>query len=60
MKKVLIIDESSHFKEYLSLMLEKNHIQVIHGRNGLDGFEKLKREVPDLVIMDYYLSRRCL
>ena len=58
MKKILVIDESRLFMEYLSKRLKENGFQVIQGKNGLDGLVKLRNEVPDLVIMDYYLSRK--
>ncbi len=57
MKKILVIDESKLFREFLSQKLAEFGFEVIVGVNGLDGASKLRRETPDLVIMDYYLSR---
>ncbi len=58
MKKVLIIGDSSLFRNYLSKKLEDYNIEVHLGLNGLDGFIKMRNEMPDLVIMDYMLSRK--
>ncbi len=58
MKKVLIIGDSSLFRNYLSKKLEDYNIEVHLGLNGLDGFLKMRNEMPDLVIMDYMLSRK--
>lgn len=58
MKKVLIIDESHLFREYLTKKLEDQNFEVIQATNGLDGTLKLRKEVPDLIIMDYFLSRK--
>lgn len=58
MKKVLIIGDSSLFRNYLGNKLEEYGIEVSLGLNGLDGFLKMRNEVPDLVIMDYMLSRK--
>ncbi|MCK5196973.1 MAG: response regulator, partial [Spirochaetales bacterium] len=58
MKKVLIIGDSSLFKNYLGNKLDQYGIEVSLGLNGLDGFLKMRSEVPDLIIMDYMLSRK--
>src|SRR6056297_3618796 len=57
MKKVLLIDESQLFRDYLGKKFEDQGIEVSMGVNGLDGALKLRSEHPDLVIMDYYLTR---
>jgi len=57
MKQVLIIDESPMFRDYLSLKLEENDIEAIAAHSPLDGIAKMKDIVPDLVIVDYHLSR---
>ncbi|MCK5196855.1 MAG: response regulator, partial [Spirochaetales bacterium] len=58
MKKVLIIGDSSLFKNYLGNKLDQYGIEVSLGLNGLDGFLKMRSEVPDLIIMDYMLARK--
>lgn len=58
MKKILVIDESALFRDYISKKLEAYNFEVIQGKNGLDGTVKMRSEMPDLVIMDYFLSRK--
>ena len=58
MKKVLIIDESEMFREYLGKKFTENNFEVEYGLNGLDGSLKLRKVMPDLIIMDYMLSRK--
>jgi len=58
MKKVLIIGDSSLFRNYLGGKLEEYGIEVSIGLNGFDGYLKMRNEVPDLIIMDYMLSRK--
>ncbi|MCK5153651.1 MAG: response regulator [Spirochaetales bacterium] len=58
MKKVLIIGDSSLFRNYLGSKLEEYGIEVSIGLNGFDGYIKMRNEVPDLIIMDYMLSRK--
>jgi DNA-binding response OmpR family regulator len=57
-KKILVIDESPLFREYLSNKLIAKGFEVVQGNNGLDGSVKMRRELPDLIIMDYYLTRK--
>ena len=58
MKHILIIDESSLFREYLRLKFEDNDIEVSVGINSMDGISKMRNAAPDLIIMDYHLSRQ--
>jgi DNA-binding response OmpR family regulator len=58
MSTILIIDESPLFRRYLSQKLRAYGFDVIEGANGLDGWVKMRSEMPDLVIMDYFLSRK--
>lgn len=57
-KKVLIIDESKLVRDYLAKKLNEYGLEVVEGLNGLDGSIKLRSELPDLVVMDYFLSRK--
>jgi DNA-binding response OmpR family regulator len=57
-RTILVIDDSSVFRNFLEDQLTAYNFQVLQGINGLDGFNKMRSELPDLVIMDYYLSRK--
>jgi CheY-like chemotaxis protein len=57
-KKVLVIDESDLFREYLKDRLTSGGLEVEAAINGLDGSVKLRNSLPDLVIIDYNLTRR--
>jgi DNA-binding response OmpR family regulator len=58
MKQVVIIDESPPFREYLRIKLAENGVDVSAAINGLDGITKIRNTNPDLVIMNYNLSRQ--
>lgn len=61
MKHVVIIDESPLLREYLRVKLSNAGLEVSVAINGLDGIAKIRTNVPDLVIIDYHLSRQsCL
>jgi DNA-binding response OmpR family regulator len=58
LKQVLIIDESPLFREYLRNKLTENEVEVNVAINALDGVSKIRNLTPDLIIMDYHLSRQ--
>jgi DNA-binding response OmpR family regulator len=58
MKQVLIIDESPLFREYLRIKLTENEIEVSIAVNAMDGITKMRNLSPDLIILDYHLSRQ--
>lgn len=58
MKQVLVIDESPLFREYLRLKLTENGLETTIAINGLDGISKIRNVVPDLIILDYHLTRQ--
>ncbi len=58
MKHVLVIDESPLLREYLRVKLSENDLEVSVAINGLDGIAKIRNLMPDLVILDYHLSRQ--
>ncbi|EGD52003.1 response regulator receiver modulated CheB methylesterase [Thermoanaerobacter ethanolicus JW 200] len=56
MKKygVLVVDDSSFMRKYISLIIEKDPQFSVIGiaRNGVDAIEKIQRLKPDIVTMD--------
>ncbi|HON13529.1 MAG TPA: response regulator [Treponema sp.] len=58
MKQVVIIDESPLLREYLRIKLSNAGLEVSVAINGLDGIAKIRNTMPDLVIIDYHLSRQ--
>lgn len=58
MKKILVIDESQLFRDYLKRKLGDYGFEVTVAVSGLDGASKLRSLVPDLLITDYHLSRK--
>ncbi len=55
---VLIIDESELFREYLKARLVRSGLAAEIAINGLDGISKMRKDPPDLVVMDYHLTRK--
>jgi DNA-binding response OmpR family regulator len=58
MKQVLIIDEAALFREYLKTKLTENGVEAATGINAMDGISKMRNQAPDLLILDYHLSKQ--
>ncbi|MBN1411178.1 MAG: response regulator [Spirochaetales bacterium] len=58
MMKILVIDESPFVKNYIQKKMEENNVIVHVASNGLEGMLKMRSETPDLIIMEYELSRK--
>lgn len=55
MKKVLLIEDNEANLYLIRFILEKNNLNVIVAREGLEGVKLALEEQPDLVIMDVQL-----
>lgn len=51
-KKILIIDDEPEMVELMKIRLEANKFDVITASEGSEGLEKLRKEKPDLVLLD--------
>ncbi len=51
-KKILVIDDERSVLAYLETLLQDNGYETVCAENGRIGFEKAKKEKPDLVCLD--------
>ncbi len=58
MKKVLVIDDSPMYRDFMQKQLSTYGFEVTPAINGLDGISKIRSVLPDVIIMDYMLSRK--
>ncbi|MDR3200513.1 MAG: response regulator [Spirochaetales bacterium] len=58
MKKILVVDESPLFRNFLKGKFEAFGFEVTLATNGLEGSVKLRSFLPDLIITDYFLTRK--
>ena len=56
MAKILIIDDDPDFTEATRLVLEKEGYEVITASSGSAGLKRVKRDKPDLVILDVIMD----
>jgi len=54
--KILVIDDDSDFVEATKLLLEAHEYEVITASNGQEGFHKVKKELPDLILLDMMMT----
>lgn len=52
MKKILVVDDDVIFRHLVKELLEENGYLVDTAKDGVEGFEKLKKGKYDLVILD--------
>ncbi len=55
--RILAVDDSRTMRTMLQLALSEAGFDVELAEDGIDGIEKLKRRVPDLVITDINMPR---
>ncbi|MFH1416721.1 MAG: response regulator [Planctomycetota bacterium] len=57
-KKVMVIDDDKNIVKFLSVALQENGYEVSSASDGEEGFEKVKSEKPDLIILDVMMPKR--
>jgi CheY-like chemotaxis protein len=51
-KKVLIVEDSDDSRHFMKILLELSGYEVIEAINGQEAVDAVKRDLPDLVLMD--------
>ena len=51
-KKILLVEDDPNFGTVLKDYLAMNDYDVVHAKNGMEGFEKFKKDDYDLCILD--------
>lgn len=51
-KKICIVEDEPSIREIYQIELEKNGYEVTSASNGAEGLELLKREKPDVALID--------
>ena len=57
-KKVLIVDDDPDIRLFSSTVLEENGYIPIEATNGEEGMKIIKKEMPDLLILDMLMPRQ--
>ena len=57
MKKILLVEDEPSLQQTLGEILRQEGFEVVVAHDGLEGFEKIKKEKPDLVLLDLILPK---
>ncbi len=57
-KLILVVDDDPDLVESVSLKLESQNFKVEKAYDGVEAWEKIKAEKPDLVILDVMMPRK--
>ena len=56
-KKILVVDDEIEMNELICTRLEMKGFEVISAQDGMEGLEKARNEVPDLIILDVMMPK---
>ena len=57
MKRILIVDDEVQLVEMVKMRLEAAGYEIISAYDGQEGFDKAKKDKPDLIILDLMLPK---
>ena len=56
-KRILIVDDEVQLVEMMKMRLEAAGYEIISAYDGQEGFDKAKKDKPDLIILDLMLPK---
>ena len=56
-KKILIVDDEPEIIDLLEMRLNRYGYKIITAFDGMEGLEKARKEIPDLIILDVMMPR---
>ena len=56
MAKILVVDDDKDFIKITRMILQANDYEIVTAANGEQGLKAMRREKPDLVILDVMMS----
>ncbi|SMO44448.1 twitching motility two-component system response regulator PilH/two-component system, chemotaxis family, response regulator CheY [Saccharicrinis carchari] len=58
MKKVLIVDDALDSRLALRSMLKNYRLHILEANDGVEGWQTIIKERPDLVLLDLYMPQK--
>ncbi len=56
-KRILMVEDETQLVEMVRLRLETNNYEILTAYDGMEALEKVKKERPDLIILDLMLPK---
>jgi two-component system alkaline phosphatase synthesis response regulator PhoP len=57
-KRILVVDDDPDLVESVSMKLESQNFSVTKAYDGVEAWDKIKQERPDLIILDVMMPRK--
>ena len=57
-KLILVVDDDPDLVEAISMKLESKNYRVAKAYDGIEGWDKIQEERPDLIILDVMMPRK--
>ncbi|NOZ01826.1 MAG: response regulator [Deltaproteobacteria bacterium] len=57
-KKILVVDDEADVRKYLTIALQKEGYETVTAQNGVEAFELVGSERPDLITLDLMMPER--
>ncbi len=54
-KKIITIDDEMPIRSLIRLALRQEGYEVLEAKDGSEGLEKIRRELPDLIVLDFVM-----
>ena len=54
-RKVLVVDDEVHIVHVVAIKLRNNGYEVITAANGIEAFELVRSEKPDIIVTDFQM-----
>jgi len=55
---ILVVDDDPDLVESITMKLESNNFRVTRAYDGIEAWEKIKEEPPELIILDVMMPRK--
>ncbi|HEY9704414.1 MAG TPA: response regulator, partial [Allocoleopsis sp.] len=56
-QKVLIIDDGKTIRMQIREMLPQSTFEVLEAKDGLEGINMIKQEIPNLILLDFFMPK---
>jgi two-component system, OmpR family, phosphate regulon response regulator PhoB len=56
-KRVLVVDDDPDVRSFVMTVLDENRYMPLVAEDGVEGFEMIEKDPPDLVILDVLMPR---
>src|SRR5688572_21267226 len=56
--RILLVEDDKFFREFYALKFREKNIQVDEAGDGEEGIEKVKKNIPDIILLDLIMPKK--